>query len=53
MTNLEMMGLSLSPQVHSLFLFSLKNLLVVLTTPLVVLTITLVMFVAWVLVFFF
>ena len=46
------MGLTPSPLVRALFLFSLMNPLVVLQTPLVVLMNPLVVSVAWVLAFF-
>ena len=52
MKSLTMMGLTPIPLVRALSLFALKNLLVVLMTPLVVLKILLVVFVAWVLEFF-
>ena len=51
MMSLTMMGLTLGPLVRALFLFALKNLLVVLTNPLGVLMTLLVVFVAWVLAF--
>ena len=51
--SLNMMGLTPSPLVRVLFLFTLMNLLVVLDTPLVVLTNPLVVSVAWGLEFFF
>ena len=48
-----MMGLTPGPLVRALLLFALHNTLVVLTTPLIVLMITLVVSVAWVLAFLF
>ena len=47
MMSLKMMGLTLGPLVRVIFIFSLKNILVLLTTLLVVLTTPLVLFVAW------
>ena len=44
--SLTMMGLNPGPLVHALFLFALNNLLIVLTTPLVVFINMLVVFVA-------
>ena len=52
MMSLKMMGLTLGPLVRVIFIFSLKNILVLLTTLLVVLTTPLVLFVAWGLEFF-
>ena len=53
MVILSMMVLSLGMLVRGLFLFALNNLLVVLATPLVMLMILLIVFVAWYLEFLF
>ena len=47
MTSLTMMGLTPGPLVREIFLFALKNPLAVLMTLLVMLTNTLVVFMAW------
>ena len=51
--SLTMMGLILGPLMRDIFIFALNNLLVVLMTPLVVLTTPFVAFVAWSMKFFF
>ena len=52
MTSLTMMDLTLGILVRAIFLFALKNPLVVLTTPLLVLMIPLIVFVVWLMNFF-
>ena len=49
MMSLKIMGLNLGPLVRALFLFSLNNPLVMLMNLFSVLTILLIMFLAWVL----
>ena len=53
MMSLTMMGMNPGLLARTIFLFTLNNLLVVLTTPLVMLMIPLVVFVVWVMEFLF